>query len=155
MIAAQKTALAPEAACLRGAADQKVAEHLVKTMGVAIEEALHQVVLRHVRLLPPELELEFDDAALGVVAVKDVMAQPGKYVDETLADPLEGISYGRCKAKVMRGDSGQLIATPSPTGGSVPARPQRADAARPDCRDRQRCRGVSGDWQFRTGRASA
>ena len=31
MIAAQKTALAPEAARLRGAADQKVAEHLVKT----------------------------------------------------------------------------------------------------------------------------
>jgi hypothetical protein len=105
MIAAQKSALAPEAARLRGAADQKVAEHLVKTTGVAIEEALHQVALRHVRLLPPELELEFDDDALGVVAVKDVMAQPGKYVDETLADPLEGISYGRCKAKVMWGDS--------------------------------------------------
>jgi hypothetical protein len=103
IIAAQKTALAPEAARLRGAADQKVAEHLVKTTGVAIEEALHQVALRHVRLLPPELELEFDDGALGVVAVKDVMAQPGKYVDETLADcspsapvrPIEGLPEGR------------------------------------------------------------
>ena len=119
MIAAQKTALAPEAARLRGAADQKVAEHLVKTTGVAIEEALHQVALRHVRLLPPELELEFDDGALGVVAVKDVMAQPGKYVDETLADPLEGISYGRCKAKVMWGDSGQLIVHSFAHGGAV------------------------------------
>ena len=119
MIAAQKTALAPEAARLRGAADQKVAEHLVKTTGVAIEEALHQVALRHVGLLPPELELEFDDGALGVVAVKDVMAQPGKYVDETLADPLEGISYGRCKAKVMWGDSGQLIVHSFAHGGAV------------------------------------
>jgi hypothetical protein len=67
------------------------------------------VAIRHVGLLPPELELEFDDGALGVVAVKDVMAQPGKYVGETLADPLEGISYGCCKAKVMWSEGDQLI----------------------------------------------
>ena len=119
MIAAQKKALAGEATRLRGAADQKIAEHLVKTTGVAIETALQQVALRHVGLLPPELELEFDDHALGVVAVKDVMAQPSKYVDETLADPLEGVGYGRGKAKVMRGDSGELIVHSFAHGGAM------------------------------------
>ena len=63
------------------------------------------MALRHVGLLPPELELEFDDSALGVVAVKDVMAQRASTSARRLADPLEGISHGRCKAKVMWGDA--------------------------------------------------
>ena len=109
MIDAQKKALAGEATRLRAAADQKIAEHLVKTTGLTIETALRQVALRHVGLLPPELELEFDDPVLGVVTVKDVMAQPSKFVDETLADPLEGVGYGRGKAIVLRGVGGDLI----------------------------------------------
>jgi hypothetical protein len=34
--------------------------------------------------------------------VADVLADPGNFEGETLADPLEGVDYGRCKAKVMR-----------------------------------------------------
>ena len=55
-------------------------------------------------MLFPDVELEFDH--LGIVTVGAVLADPDRYVGETLADPLEGIDYGRCKAMVMRGDDG-------------------------------------------------
>ena len=35
-----------------------------------------------------------------------MLADPEAYEGETLADPLEGVSYGRCKAKIMRRDDG-------------------------------------------------
>ena len=58
-------------------------------------------------MLLPYLELDFDD--MGIVTVADVLADPDRFVDETLADPLEGADYGRCKAKVMRADDGSLF----------------------------------------------
>jgi hypothetical protein len=60
--------------------------------------------------LAPEFLLEFDDAAIGVKSVAEVLADPARFVDETLADPLEGVDYGRGKAKVMEDDgSGDLF----------------------------------------------
>jgi hypothetical protein len=38
--------------------------------------------------------------------VADVLANPAAFEGETLADPLEGISYGRCKAKIMQREDG-------------------------------------------------
>jgi hypothetical protein len=38
--------------------------------------------------------------------VADVLADPTAFESETLPDPLEGIEYGRCKAKIMRRDYG-------------------------------------------------
>ena len=43
-----------------------------------------------------------DDEDLGVVTVADILKNPDRFVGETLSDPLEGPSYGRCKAMVMR-----------------------------------------------------
>ena len=43
------------------------------------------------------------------MSVADVLADPDRFVGETLADPLEGADYGRCKAKVMRADDGGLF----------------------------------------------
>jgi hypothetical protein len=34
---------------------------------------------------------------------------PDRFIGETLADPLEGVAYGRCKSKVMRGDEGEIF----------------------------------------------
>ena len=45
--------------------------------------------------------LPFDDPALAGTTVADVLADPIRFVDETLADPLEGPGYGTCKAKIM------------------------------------------------------
>jgi len=53
-------------------------------------------------VLLPNVELVFDDAELGTVTVADVLADPERFVGATLADPLEGIAYGRCKSKVMQ-----------------------------------------------------
>jgi hypothetical protein len=59
--------------------------------------------------LPPDFELEFDDPAIGVKTVAEVMADMDRYLEETLADPLEGVVYGPCKAMVMRSDAGGVF----------------------------------------------
>ena len=48
------------------------------------------------------------------MTVAEVLADPDKFVGETLADPLEGTDYGRCKAKVMRAHDGTLVIHSSP-----------------------------------------
>jgi hypothetical protein len=53
------------------------------------------------RYLTPDFELEFDDPAIGVVTVAEVLSDRARFIDQTLADPLEGPTYGRCKALVM------------------------------------------------------
>src|SRR5262249_49014076 len=50
----------------------------------------------------PDIVLPFDDPELAGCTVGDVLADPEGFEDETLADPLEGVSYGRCVAKIMR-----------------------------------------------------
>jgi hypothetical protein len=52
-------------------------------------------------VLLPDVILPFDDRDLDGVTVADVLADPDRFEDETLADPLEGIAYGRGKAKVL------------------------------------------------------
>ena len=52
-------------------------------------------------LLAPDFELEFDDPAIGVVTVAEVLSDRTRFIGQTLADPLEGPTYGRCKALVM------------------------------------------------------
>jgi hypothetical protein len=52
-------------------------------------------------VLLPDIELVFDDPALANRTVGDVLADIETFKGETLADPLEGVSYGRCKAMIM------------------------------------------------------
>jgi hypothetical protein len=59
--------------------------------------------------LLPSLSLEFDDSEIGTVPVGEVLDNPDRFIDETLADPLEGVAYGRGKAMVMRRDDGSLF----------------------------------------------
>ena len=79
--------------------------------------AQRQVKARHRGILLPDVELDFDD--LGVVTVATVLAAPNEFVSETLADPLEGIDYGRCKAKVMRAPDGTLVIHSFAHGGGL------------------------------------
>ena len=79
--------------------------------------AQRQVRARHRGILLPDVELDFDD--IGVVTVAMVLADPDKFVGETLADPLEGIDYGRCKAKVMRAPDGTLVIHSFAHGGGL------------------------------------
>jgi hypothetical protein len=72
-----------------------------------IVSARRLIAARHRGVLLPFLDLDFDH--LGIVSVAAVLADPERFVGDTLADPMEGADYGRCKAKVMRGDDGLFI----------------------------------------------
>ena len=77
--------------------------------GLSKEEADQIAIQATKHILAPEFELEFDNSALGTCTVADILAKPKKYVGATLADPLEGITYGRVKAKVMRQSDGTIL----------------------------------------------
>ena len=61
--------------------------------------------------------LQFDDGA--VVSVADVLADPERFHGQTLADPMEGVGYGRGKAKVYRNQNGSVIVNSFAHGGIV------------------------------------
>jgi hypothetical protein len=92
--------LKQEAEAIRGQADLRLAEALSKRAGMPVTVAQKIVARRHQKRLLPDVGLDFDH--LGIVTVGQVLADPDRYVDETLLDPLEGAAYGRDKAKVLR-----------------------------------------------------
>jgi hypothetical protein len=69
-------------------------------------EAAQQVIIRKCSMLLPEVELPFDDDDLTGCTVADVLGDPDRFEEATLADPLEGVDYGRGKAKIMLGADG-------------------------------------------------
>jgi hypothetical protein len=94
--------LAPEIAKARAAFVEAQAKKLVARTGMS-EKAARQVIVRQCEgVLRPDIVLPFDDPELAGCTVGDVLADPEGFEDETLADPLEGVSYGRCVAKIMR-----------------------------------------------------
>ncbi len=105
--AASAEVLGRAAAEVRTRHDRTLADKISAKFGMPLVSALRLVTARHRGVLLPYLELEFDH--LGTVTVADVLADPDRYIGETLADPLEGVDYGRCKAKVMRADDGGLF----------------------------------------------
>ena len=59
-------------------------------------------------MLLPIIVLPFDAEGMAGATVGDVLSNPDRFVGSTLADPLEGIEYGRSKAKVMRRQDGSI-----------------------------------------------
>ena len=83
---------------------------------ISVEEAERIAVdatERHI--LREDFELVFDD--LGVRTVAEVLAAPDDYVEMSLADPLEGVAYGRGKAKVYRLPDRRLMINSYAHGG--------------------------------------
>jgi hypothetical protein len=106
--ARERHRLAPEVAKVRPKFIAQQAERLVKRVGMSVQAA-KQVVTRWCEgVLLPDVELPFDDEDLAGCTVADVLADPDRFVDQTLADPLEGVEYGVCKAKVMRRADGSV-----------------------------------------------
>ena len=105
--AASAEALGRVATEIRVQHDRTLAELIYAKTGMPFVSASRLVAARHRGVLLPHLDLEFDH--LGIVSVAEVLGDPDRFVGETLADPLEGVDYGRCKAKVMRGDDGGLF----------------------------------------------
>jgi hypothetical protein len=104
--ARERERLAPEMAKAREAFLKAQAEKLVARTGMA-ENAARQVIARQCEgVLRPDIVLPFDDPELNGRTVGDVLANPELYEGETLADPLEGVDYGTCKALIMRRTDG-------------------------------------------------
>ena len=57
-------------------------------------------------VLLPSAPLAFDNPALNNFTVADILDDPDEFEGVTLADPIEGIDYGPCKAKVLRRGDG-------------------------------------------------
>ena len=100
--ARERERLAPEIARAREAFVEVQTKKLVARTGMS-EKAARQVIVRQCEgVLRPDIVLPFDDPELAGCTVGDVLADPECFEDETLADPLEGVAYGRCVAKIMR-----------------------------------------------------
>jgi hypothetical protein len=74
--------------------------------GAAPERAQRMVALQYEGVLLPLMVLPFDDEELAGVTVQDVLKDPVRYAGETLSDPIEGPSYGTCKAMIMLREDG-------------------------------------------------
>ncbi|MET4296682.1 hypothetical protein ABIB06_007473 [Bradyrhizobium sp. LB8.2] len=101
-------ALGKAAAEIRSKHDEELAQEMSAKSDTPIATARRLVKSRHDGVLYSDVELQFDHLD-EVVTVSAVMADPDRYVGETLADPLEGLNYGRCKAMVMSGSEGDLF----------------------------------------------
>jgi hypothetical protein len=84
------------------------AEHIVAKTGMAPDAARRTVEQQCVGVLLPAVVLPFDGEDMRCCTVADVLADPDRFVGATLADPLEGVEYGVCKAKVMQRPDGTL-----------------------------------------------
>jgi hypothetical protein len=76
--------------------------------------------------LDPLFGLHFD--RLGAVTVADVLADPKKYVGQPMADPIEGVAYGRGTARLYQHPAGELWVNSFAHGGCrytlpLPVRP--------------------------------
>jgi hypothetical protein len=82
------------------------ATELSKRTGASMADAKATIARQCRSILLPSILLLFDDPDLAGKTVADILANPAVFEGETLADPLEGIEYGRCKAKIMRREDG-------------------------------------------------
>jgi hypothetical protein len=101
--------LAPERERARKAFIDRQAKRLAKKRSIKISDA-RKIVERQIEgVLLPDVELLFDDAEFSGSTVADVLVDPERFVGATLADPIEGLPYGRTKAMVMRRADGSLF----------------------------------------------
>ena len=101
--------LASERERARKAFIDRQAKRLAKKRSVNLSEA-RKIVERQIEgVLLPYVELPFDDAEFSGCTVADVLVDPERFVGATLADPIEGLPYGRTKAMVMRRADGSLF----------------------------------------------
>src|SRR5262245_9646080 len=98
--------LLPERNKARDSFISKRAKELAERTGQTEKQARRVVERQCEGVLLPDVALPFDEAELAGVTVGDVLKDPARFEGQTLADPIEGIEYGRCKAKIMRRTDG-------------------------------------------------
>src|SRR5262249_30579397 len=86
--------------------ERETKELVERNPGMSVSAARKSVERRCEGVLRPDVVLPFDDDDLAGCTVGDVLADPERFAGETLADPLEGVEYGTCKAKILRRPDG-------------------------------------------------
>jgi hypothetical protein len=94
--------LAPESAKARAAFIDAQAKRLAERTGMSTQAAAQEIARQCNGVLLPNIALPFDDEDFAGCTVGDVLADPERFEGATLADPLEGVDYGTCKARIMR-----------------------------------------------------
>jgi hypothetical protein len=102
----QAHALAPHMAKARAAFIAAQAKRLVERTGMSAASAARAIARQCDGILHPDVVLPFDDEELAGCTVGDVLADPERFEGATLADPLEGVDYGTCVARIMRRTDG-------------------------------------------------
>jgi hypothetical protein len=100
--AREKHRLAGDAAKARELFIAEHAEKIAQRKNVSKAEAERIVRKWSGGVLLPDVELAFTDPELAGKTVADVLANPAEFEGEALADPLEGVEYGRSTAIIMR-----------------------------------------------------
>jgi hypothetical protein len=119
LIAEEEQRLLPERQAARSAWSLKHIERLIGR-GIPESDARSQVDrwIDHSELTGA-FELPFDKNDLVGTTVADVLADPDRFINETMADPLEGLPYGRGKAILFRRPDGSLFINSFAHGGMV------------------------------------
>ena len=106
---AEATHLRPEADRVRKIYIARHAEELMTQHGISKTEAVKIITRRCEGILRPDFVLPFDDSGFEGCTVADVLADPDRFHEATLADPIEGIAYGRDKAKLFVNTDGSIV----------------------------------------------
>jgi hypothetical protein len=96
-------------------------DRLVERSPGMTRERAQRIIERQVDrgILLPSIVLPFDDDDLYGCTVADVLANPSRFEEATLADPIEGPAYGLGKAKVLRRPDGTLWINSFAHGGKA------------------------------------
>jgi len=100
--AAEAHRIAPQSAKARAAFVTTQAARIAERTGISKLLSIRVVERQCAGILLPAIALPFDAAEFDGCTVANILADPDRFDGATLADPLEGAEYGRCKAKVMR-----------------------------------------------------
>jgi hypothetical protein len=117
--AASAARLKPEADAAREKFVEKHAEKLAEAKGIPINKARHIIHQQTQGILLPDAPLPWDLKKFEGCTARDILANPAKFIGQTMADPLEGVAYGRCKAKVYQRKDGSPLINSQAHGGKV------------------------------------
>ena len=125
-LAEDKRRVEPERKRRRDAyVEKEVASLRSRHTGMTIPEAKASIEKRSSGILTPDVILPFDakedldDNVVADVTVEDVLTAPEMFAGLTLADPIEGVEYGRGKATIIIGDDGLPFINSFAHGGAV------------------------------------
>jgi hypothetical protein len=107
---------------LKAKAKEALAEDAEKQRNIFVADRIAEMVERGIdpdkaktiaeqwtrRILKPDVALVFDDRKLVDKTVREVLTNPYQFNGKTLADPIEGIAYGKGKAKIYVNSDGSV-----------------------------------------------